>query len=199
VALLALRFDDQDLKRRLVALSVVRQTAFGLITCERMFPALRSFGEDTGFDISTYQRCLDVGWNSLDHGDSNHFSERAKTCFDNAPDTERFSHPLTSAALNSALSIALLMGFLADRNTDHIVELARLAFDTAFLRAQEPGYGLRFATGSAGITAHPIVQQELRRQAEDLLFVNGLPENAGLEIVPLTRARIRSTAGMVPD
>jgi len=164
-----------------------------------MFPALRSFAEDTGFNISTYQRSLDVGWNSLGHGGSNHYSEKAKTCFDNAPDTESFSHPLTSAALSSALSIALLMGFLADRNTDHIVELARLAFDTAFLRAQEPGYGLRFARGTAEITAHPIVQRELRRQAEDLLFVKSLPEIAGLEIIPLARARIKSTAGTAAD
>jgi hypothetical protein len=46
-----------------------------------------------------------------------------------SPDTEEFDRPLTSAALNAALSVGAMMNFLADFDINHVVEVADWARD----------------------------------------------------------------------
>jgi hypothetical protein len=65
--------------------------------------------------------------------------EASEECYKSAPDTERFDHPLTSAALNAALSIGLLMSFLSEGNVNNIVEAAGLARDTIALIEEKFG------------------------------------------------------------
>src|SRR5437879_12670076 len=123
-----IKFDELAMRRKLEALSEPKQLAFLLLLCERMMPGFRKFGADTNFGISRYQECLENGWLSL--GEQPHRSiseEEAEECYRSAPDTERFDHTLTSAAVNAPLSLGLLMSFLSEGNLDNIVEAAGLA------------------------------------------------------------------------
>ncbi|MGC7950670.1 hypothetical protein, partial [Bacillus sp. II_CA] len=69
-------------------------------------------------------------------GNSSNFGELAEELLEIAPDTEEFDHPLTSAALNAALSIAATISLISDGGESHVVEAASLARDTAALYAQ---------------------------------------------------------------
>jgi uncharacterized protein len=122
---------------RVEHLSRRKQVAFALLLCERMVPVLNSkFAKETGFDGSVYRDHLDDVWRNLDQGtSSSDHGEAAKQCLDRAPDTEDFMHPLTSAALSAALSVAETMEVLADNDVNHLIEVAILARDTAASRS----------------------------------------------------------------
>jgi uncharacterized protein YjaG (DUF416 family) len=185
-----LDFSDSALKRELTSISRNRQLAFALLLCERMMPDLDRFSIDTGFDGAIYRKFLDEAWLHLAGiGSLSSFDEVAKECLDRAPDTEEFDHPLTSAALNASLSVAALMGFLSDFDVTHIAEIAGLARDTPALYAQSIEANRPRSLGFTKIMEHPLVQKELRRQAEDLTFLKFLPTDVAEEIVPLIKAR----------
>lgn len=185
-------FNEPAMRRRLEALSEPKQLAFMLLLCEGMMPEFRRFGTETNFRVSRYQECLENGWLSLEEKLYRSEPERAsKECFENAPDTEKFDHPLTSAALNAALSIGLLMNFLSDGNENHIVEAAELARDTVALNVQATESIPPYTLDSKQVMEHPLVQQELKRQAEDLEFLASLPEDVRQK-VPQIKERANS-------
>ena len=192
-------FSEPALRRSLEVLSEPKQLAFMLFLCERMMPGFRKFGSDTNFRVSRYQQCLENGWLSLDEQPHRSKDEEAsEECQKNAPDTEKFDHPLTSAALNAALSIGLLMSFLSEGNVNHIVEAAGLARDTMALYVQSTEAIPPHSLGSKEIMKHPLVQQELKRQAEDLEFLASLPEDVRGKIVHQIRERANQAAGLLP-
>jgi uncharacterized protein YjaG (DUF416 family) len=192
-------FNESATRRKLEALSEPKQLAFMLLLCERMMPAFRKFGADTNFGVSRYQECLENGWLSLDKQPhrSKHV-EASEECYKNSPDTEKFDHPLTSAALNAALSVGLLMSFLSDGNVNHIVEAAGLARDTMALYVQSAEAIPPHSLSSKDIMKHPLVQQELKRQAEDLEFLASLPEDVRRATVRQIRERANQAAGLLP-
>src|SRR5882757_9754556 len=96
-------FNEPAARNSLEALSETKQLAFLLLLCERMMPEFNKFSTDTNFSVSRYQECLENGWLSLDEQLHRFKHEEASECYKNAPDTEKFDHPLTSAALNAAL------------------------------------------------------------------------------------------------
>ena len=87
------------------------------------------------------------------------------------------------------------MSFLSDYNVDHIVEAAGLARDTVALYAQSieaiPPHSLNFEE----VMRHPLVQQELQRQAEDLVFLASLPKDISQETIPLIREHAGKNTG----
>ena len=95
------------LNQKLEQLSIAEQIAFALLLCERMLPTLYQFSSDTGFDSATYRTYMAAAWDYLVTCTNRpSFAEFEKYSLDHAPDTEDFNHPLTSAALNAALSVA---------------------------------------------------------------------------------------------
>src|SRR6266496_2960729 len=90
-----------------VALSAKKQLAFALLVFERMLPSLIAFSKDTGFDASCYLRAKEAVWAALQNGPVDQELNRA--CIQRAPDTEDFSHELTSYALNAALAIGYIV------------------------------------------------------------------------------------------
>jgi uncharacterized protein YjaG (DUF416 family) len=176
--------DDSATQRRLRALSSARQLAFALLVCERLMLALQRFGKDTGFEISRYRNGLELAWESLNGSrDTRKYEPASRYCFEGAPDTENFTHPLISDALSAALSISELVGFLADHGVEHIVETIRLARDTAAMRVQA---GQPIAVSLDDVMKHDFVQQELRRQEEELSFAESLPDDVA-EVARLTK------------
>jgi hypothetical protein len=78
--------------------------------------------------------------------------------------------------------------FLSDHDVKHVLEVAGLARDDAALHAQSieatPPYSLDFEE----IIKHPLVQQELRRQADDFQFMESLPMDISQEVIRLMKA-----------
>jgi uncharacterized protein YjaG (DUF416 family) len=109
------------------SLSAKKQLAFALLLFERMLPSLIAFSKGTGFDDSCYLRARDAGWSALQNGGP---IDQAlnQACLSSAPDTEGFSHELTSYALDAALAMSDIAEFTLDNNPDHI---------TTFRRARE--------------------------------------------------------------
>lgn len=191
--------DDSWLRQEIEHLVKVKRFAFALLLCERMVPALEEFARDTGFDSSFYRDGLNGAWQYLEkEGGSSNYSEIAEQCLNHAPDTEEFNHPLTSAALNAALSIAAAISLLADDDVNHVVEAAGLARDTAALYAQTIETTPPRSLGFEEIMKHPLVQCELRQQAEDLKFLQALPADDSQRLISLLKERAAGTPGLLP-
>src|SRR5262245_14647036 len=179
--------DPARLRHRLEALPRAARLAFMLYVCDRMKPAFDSFARDTGFDGALYHDCLDHARSHLSArtSASNH-DERVRACLERAPDTEASDHPLTSAALNFALSVRSLMSFLSDGRVDHAIEAAALAGDTTALAAQQIAAAAPSSLSYAEIMRHPSVRQEARQQDEYLTF---LAANVANGMSPVGRGR----------
>jgi uncharacterized protein YjaG (DUF416 family) len=183
-------FNEPALKGSLDRLPEAGQLAFMLLLCERMMPGLSKFANDTGFDASRYRKCLDDAWSYLSGQPlRSEPGKLAEACLDGAPDTEEFDHPLTSVALSAALATAALMRFLSERNVDHAVAAATLAFDTATLYAEDLAPNRPLSSSHDETIRQPLVQQELQRQAEDLKFLLSLPAAAPGAMAHLIRQR----------
>ena len=192
-------FNDAVLKQSLGPLSKDQNLAFGLLLCERMMPALSRFARHTSFNDSIYQGCLNNAWRHFAGNTSpSNYGELAEACLNGAPDTEEFDHPLTSAALNTALSVGAAMSFLADYDVDHLVEAAGLARDTAALYAQSVKAAPPRSLGFKEVMEHPIVQQELRRQADDVRFLQSLPKDISQEMIQLIKERAEQASALLP-
>ncbi len=193
-----LEFDETALKNGLTALSYRKQLAFMLFLCERMAPGLQQFANDTGYDLSPYRECLEKGWAYLEgRPDPDGYERLAQNCVDNAPDTEDFDHVLRSAALDAALSISDLMTFLCDRNIGHIVEAAGWARDTVALYVDGVESDTPVSLPLDRVMKHPLVQQELKRQKQDLAFLASLPDDQGT--VQLLREHSKRPPGLLGD
>lgn len=190
--------NNSILKHSLGSFSRDRQLAFMLLLCERMMPALNRFAVETNYDISLYRRCLDDAWSCLAGiGNLSNYGELAEECLDSAPDTEEFNHPLISAALNAALSVAGMMSFLADDNVDHVVEAAGLASDTVALYAQDVAATPPRSLGFQEIMGHPLMKQELQQQLDDLKFLEALPMDISQEMIPLIKKHAEDTSLLI--
>jgi hypothetical protein len=106
-----------------------------------------------------------------------------ETCLANAPDTEDYDHPLTSAALNAVLMIAATMDFLSDGNADLVFEVAELARDTAALSAQSTSTTSPRSLTFDEVMRHPLVRQELHNQVQDLEFVESLSPHMSAQTI----------------
>ena len=191
--------DERPLRQALERLAKEKQVAFALLLCERLVPAFEEFSREVDFDDSLYRTGLDSVWHYLRQGGkSSNYARMAEQCRDHAPDTEEFSHPLTSAALNAALSIAATIRLLADDDADHVVEAAGLARDTAALYAQAAGVTPPRSLSFDDIMKHPIVQRELRQQAEDLKFVETLPADEPQGLISLVKDRAAEAPELLP-
>jgi uncharacterized protein YjaG (DUF416 family) len=193
-----LEFDEKKLRHKLNGLSSLKQLSFLLLLCERAMPQLLLFAEDTGLDPTVYQDCLQQGWQHLAGTTGLHdYPALAKACLDSAPDTEDFNHIFTSAALDAALSIHHLMTFLSDHNVDHVAEAARLARDTAHLFVVLKEAPRPYSLNNEQVNVHRLVQRELRRQQDDLIFLENLPNDVHQEIVVTLRERSRQPPEML--
>jgi len=196
---MTLHFDKDGLRQRLTRLSAPKQLAFMLLLCERMFPGLERFAFDTDRDPSACKECLKRGWMYLaglvpEDG----FQELGNACQENAPDTEDFLHPLTSAAGDAALSIANLAFFLSNHDVEQIVEAAGLARDSVDLFLQRAYAPHPFHLDAKIIDKHPLMQRELERQDDDLSLLQSQPDKIHPEVVEVLKLRAANRSGLLP-
>jgi uncharacterized protein len=178
-------------------LSPKKQLAFALLVFERMLPSLAAFSKDTGFDDSCYLKAKDAAWAALQNG----AVDRAlnQMCIRSAPDTEKFSHELTSYALNAALAMSDIVEFTLDSRSDHIAYVSSLARDSVhlYLSSLEPSL-VSSAEEDNKIAQHPLMQQEQGREEEDIKFLSGLPDQFDSNAISALKARATTQAPLVP-
>jgi uncharacterized protein YjaG (DUF416 family) len=181
----------------IASLSPKKQLAFALLAFERMLPSLIAFSKDTGFDDSCYLRSKDAAWTALQDGAVDQALNEA--CMRSAPDTEEFSHPLTSYALNAALAMSDIVEFTLDGRSDHIAYVSTLARDSVdlYLSSLEPSV-VSSSEKDKMIAAHPLMQQEQRREEEDVRFLSDLPEPFDAKTISVLRARASSQSSLLP-
>jgi uncharacterized protein YjaG (DUF416 family) len=182
---------------RLTTLSPKKQLAFALLIFERMLPSLIAFSNDTGFDESCYLQAKDAAWTALENSAVDQALNEA--CIRSAPDTEKFSHELTSYALNAALAMSDIVEFTLDGCADHIAYVSTLARDSVhlYLSSLEPSI-VSSSEEDGKIAGHPLMQQEQFREEEDIRFLSGLPDHLDGEAVSALRARARAQAPLLP-
>lgn len=194
-----IEFNKDALIDNIEFFSKEKKLAFVLLIIDRMIPALDKFSLDIIFRSYIYKYCMNIIWSYFDNTTKiNQFAKLAAECFDGAPDTEKFDHPLTSAALNAALSIGAAMSFLADDDIDHIVEAAILGIDTMALFAQNSEASFNISLPFKQVMGHPLVQQELQRQQEDLIFLKSLLVENSLELSLLVKERAKQARALLP-
>lgn len=172
----------------LATLSPNKQLAFALLVFERMLPSLTAFARDTGFDDSCYLRGRETAWASLQSGSVDPAS--SQECYKNAPDTEDFTHELTSHALNAALAMSDILEFAADKRPDHIADVLTLVSDSLHLYVSSAGPSVASSPeGTHRIASHPLTQQEHHQEQEDLKFIARLPDLFDKNAISILRAR----------
>jgi uncharacterized protein YjaG (DUF416 family) len=181
----------------LTTLSPKKQLAFALLAFERMLPGLIAFSKDTGFDDSCYMQAKDAAWAALQNSAIDQALNQA--CIRSAPDTEKFSHELTSYALNAALAMSDIVEFTLDGRVDHIAYVSTLARDSIdlYLSSLEPSV-VSSPEEDKKIAGHPLMQQEQRREEEDIRFLSGLPDQFDNNAVSALRARASTQAPLLP-
>jgi uncharacterized protein YjaG (DUF416 family) len=167
------RFEREVLRRRLDALSSWAHLAFGVLLLERAVPNFFRFEAETeargGAMLRGAQAKL---WGLLEGNNAAapFVGITAKACEFFAPDTELYSSPYTSSALD-AISIACnVLDYADSERAELLVEAASLRRDSIdmFLQRVDPSavdFEMRLLT-------HPLMQEELGLQEADLAFLD---------------------------
>ena len=168
-------FDEIRLRAILAKLEDWQRATFIAACCERMIPNYRRFSVETRFgDFSVLRSALNAAWQSLplnssDSGDANDLEADVER---QVPVTERFGSRLTSAALDAANAVAILVESRGKASVDAAIETAGLSRDTVDLYVQdEENLDPLDPNLESRILSHPLMQRELRCQADDLEFL----------------------------
>jgi hypothetical protein len=187
--------DKSQLSR--ARLSRKKQLAFALLVLERMLPSLVVFSKDTGFDDSCYLQARDAAWAALQDGAVDRSISEA--CLRGVPDTEDYSHELISSALNAALATNDIIAFTQDGRAEHITDVLTLAGDSLYLYLSSLEESVvSSAEEDRQIASHPLMQEEHRREEEDIRFLASLPEQLGDGAILLLRERANNRAPLFP-
>src|SRR5262245_19166257 len=125
-------FDKDQLQQSLAQLDPWKRVAFMAMCCERMVPNYDRFNAECGFgDARILRRGIDAAWSWLesDRVPDDLKSVRAEV-EQQAPNTEDFPSPFTSAALDAANATAILLDALGEPDGADPLEVACLARDT---------------------------------------------------------------------
>lgn len=175
----------------IVVLSLKKQLAFALLVLERMWPDLSKFSAETGFNDRYYTEAKEEAWAALLVG---RVSPRLKDiCDRTVPDTEDYSHELTSYALNAALATTEIMEFTSDNCTTHIANIASLARETVYLYLSMLGLD-----EDSKIGEHSLMEQERRREEGDVMFLSALPDDFDAQVIATVRERAVSQSALLP-
>lgn len=190
--------DSEKTLPSITSFSKTKQLAFALLIFERMVPSLAAFAKDTGFDDSCYLKGRNEAWAALRNGYVE--PSLSETCLKSAPDTENFTHELTSFALNAALAMSEILEFIADGETRHITYISTLAIDSVdfYVGGLDPS-PVYTPELERKIAAHPLMHREQRQQEEDARFLSEHPDRFDKKIISGLRARARSQVPLIPS
>lgn len=168
-------FNERKLRAWLEPLSRRQRAAFALACCERLYPSLTALHGETGAgDPDGLRRVLDAAWAFLDGRDlAADLPALAGQCRCAAPAGEPPGSPHAGPAASAALAASLLLEVIGTGSLDKAIEAAAAASEAAESWAQ---CDLELAPDAPDadqrIAAHPLVQQELRHQREDIRLLH---------------------------
>jgi uncharacterized protein YjaG (DUF416 family) len=168
------RYDAIVVKSKLSLLATWRQVAFALLCCERMYPNYLMFTQDSGWgNPDALRKALDIAWLVLGEENSiQEFHELVRACEEAAPDTEDFASDYTSAALDAALSTALLIEILGRFDVQKVLDISQQAFDTVYMYVDCSI--VTNAPDDRVILMHPLVRTELAMQQDSLAYLKAV-------------------------
>ena len=168
------KFNREKLQQKLLSLSDWKKVAFGLSICERLYPNYVAFAEETGCGSASEMRSyIDMVRDSLRNDAPIVDAESAeKKSLTFAPDTEDFSSYYTSVALDTAVSVATLIAYQNDHEMDKLVDIAEAAYDTVSLFLSQ--VDCPYEIDEQWILTHPMMQNELEKQREELELLDDL-------------------------
>ncbi len=187
-------FDEERLCKLLKKLAAWKRIAFMAQTGMRMVPNYERFSVETGFgDVSVLKRAFDAAWAWVESEEvPDDLTALREACDQQAPNTEQFQSPYTSAALDAANAAAAILDAIECPDKAQPTEVASLARDTVDLFVQQlMNLDPNTPSFEEAIVRHDLMQRELRRQREDLEALMNWSEDrttAGHEF------RIRSAA-----
>jgi uncharacterized protein len=181
----------------ITSLSPQKQLAFALLVLERMLPSLITFAKDTDFDASCYLEAKKAAWEALQTSTVDEALNQV--CMESAPDTENFSHDLTSYALNAALAMSDILEFALDGRTDHIKQVLTLARDSIYLYLSSVDSSVVSSREKENrIAEHPLMQQEQRREEHDIAFLSGLSDRFDSDVISALKERANTQPPLLP-
>lgn len=161
----------EDLCRSVRVLPPWKQIAFMALVAARMLPNYARFSADTGFgDASALRRAADAAWIFVRSGEPpEDLADLKDDCESQAPDLEQFQSSRAPPALDAVNAAAVILEAIGDPERARPAAVVTLACETVSLVVQQqlaldpdaPNFG-------AAILRHDLMQQELRRQREDL-------------------------------
>lgn len=186
-----LPYDHTVLVAQLAKLDQRGQLAFGALCAERLLPNYAVFSKEAGWgDVALLRRALDTVWAvldgvSLDHATATALSAAVELA---APHTEDFDTLFSTSAQDACFAVCALYDFVLAPEPAHIADVARYATDSIDLYVQEreqmPAIG---AHNEYLITTHPLMQDELRRQADDVAALATVGQSRQAQLLQLRR------------
>jgi len=188
---------DEETSTRLSTLIPKKRLAFGLLVFERMLPDLIAFSKETSFDASCYLQAKGAAWRAVQNGFID--EDLRQACTQNIPDTEKFSHALTSYALNAALAMDELLEYTRDNQTDHLTYVLSLARDSVdlYLTSLEQSI-ISSAEEDKRNDDDPLMERERRQEEDDIEFLSSLPDRLDDEMLSIIKGRGSASAPLLP-
>ena len=172
-------FDKTYLKAKLKELSREQKILFMLSCCERLYPNYLVFNKKHEWgNPLVLRKALDFAWTVLERGieeNKEELKKFIKLCDEITPDTEDFDSIFVSQALDSSVAVASLLEYIISDSNDKIIEVASLARDTVDMYVQElEDMAPNDPNLEKMILEHPLMQQELKRQRQDIEMLKNL-------------------------
>jgi uncharacterized protein YjaG (DUF416 family) len=164
----------EKLLTRLKALPHQKRVAFAASCCERLMPNYAAFSRQVDWGSPQVLRsALDAAWRFVETGrvDKAELCTAIEACNQNIPDTEDFTHSLTSAALDAGAGVFETLQCVFDGSAQHSADVGEMAYDTVFMYFTDKDRPDPAITGQ-----HPLVLAESDRQARTLILLESLPE-----------------------
>jgi uncharacterized protein len=177
-------FDKKALRERLELLSDKQRLAYALLVAERFWQNYLPFHRQKGWgDPALLRKILDLAWTSFFEVDLvinvDKLLERLNKM---TPDSEDFSGAYAEQATSAAIIISYLASFLKTRAVADVEYLSQAAFDAVYGFVGWKLWGDQNLVMTQEMekqqVSHPLVQEELQRQRNDIEMVSALDLNS---------------------
>ena len=168
-------FNERKTRAWLEPLSRRARAAFVLSCVERMLPSLVAFHAELDEDApAEIEEIAAAVWSYMSGGDADtDIAALAERWRKVPPIDEQVESIHTGPAVNARLAITLLLETLRKGSLDKAIEAAAVAADSAESYAvADLGLPPDAENLEARVAAHPLVQQELSRQREDIKLLH---------------------------
>lgn len=128
-------FEREKLLEELAALPQRHRAAFAVACAERLMPLYHWFQEvELWGDRRALESGIELVWSWIDTGKPSNaeIADAVRCCENAAPNTEDFSSPLASRALDAAAAVALALEVCASPLPETAADAGEIAWDCAF-------------------------------------------------------------------